>query len=134
MSEIKFRAWNIEQKRMITGNDLCVSFQAGSFGVYDLSVSEQCLGDSIEFILEQSTGLKDKNGVEIAAGDKYKWLGWEVKAGKQIRPERTETIRNDTTEHWIEDCHKLWCISTGNSQGTVEVIGNIHEEKPCEEI
>jgi len=76
---------------------------------------------------EQFTGILDKNGVELAAGDKYKWLGWEVRAGKQIRPERIETIRNDTPEHWIEDCHRLWCISTGNSQGTIEVIGNIHD-------
>ena len=79
------------------------------------------------------TGLKVKNGVEIFAGDKYKWQGWEVRAGKQIRPERIGEIRNDTPEHWIEDCHKLWCISTGNSQGTVEVIGSIHEGEKCQD-
>jgi len=135
MREIKFRAWdnnnNAYYKEGRTKHGGWSWFNVQSDGTFVSGVDDEIDEPSHKsrFILEQFTGLKDKNGVELAAGDKYKWLGWEVRAGKQIRPERIETIRNDTTEHWIEDCHRLWCISTGNSQGTVEVIGNIHEEQ-----
>ena len=120
MREIKFRAWNIEQKRMITGNDLCVSFQAGSFGVYDLSVSEQCLGDSIEFILEQSTGLKDKNGVEGYFGDVV-----EDEGDRYI----VEWDSGDGVAY-LESCLDSSEDREIRAIKTCKIIGNIHEEKP----
>ncbi|KKM08620.1 hypothetical protein LCGC14_1723510 [marine sediment metagenome] len=80
---------------------------------------------------DQFTGLKDKNDKEIYEGDIVKWFGWGMRAGKQIRPERTMIVGDANGEYgkesWIADLHKLWCIHTGNSQGTVEVIGNVYE-------
>ena len=86
----------------------------------------------------QFTGLRDKNGVEIYEKDIVRHLGWEVRANKQIRPERIKLIGNPQGEYgedtWIADLHSLWCICTGNSGSTVEVIGNIPDNPELMEV
>lgn len=59
----KFRAWDKEEKRMSYGK---IEYYDDSFGV---RFDHFCVGADFGVEFMQSTGLKDKNGVEIFEGD-----------------------------------------------------------------
>ena len=61
MREIKFRAWLIETKEMIPVYE--INFCDGFIN------SDKAWGMKREYILEQFTGIHDKNGGEIFEGD-----------------------------------------------------------------
>jgi uncharacterized phage protein (TIGR01671 family) len=62
MREIKFRAWDEANKKYIEWHDFSIVFDSDS--LYEL-----LCGNIKNFILEQFTGLRDKNGREIYEGD-----------------------------------------------------------------
>lgn len=100
--EIKFRAWDVENKIMITHSTRRISFQGRIDGGMDF------------FELMQYTGLKDKNGTEIYEDDtvtdgtdkgRIRWckatLSYEV-----------AWFDGYETDLWVET--------------NLEIIGNIH--------
>lgn len=118
MREIKFRAWDKENKEMLFVKQ--IDFM---FGKVVLESYEQFFIDEVE--LMQSTGLVDWEGVEIYEGDIVKIPDdYEVfgkNAGETCKVIfdsgcfRLKTSRGRGRGFWFED------------DSTVEIIGNIYE-------
>ena len=122
MREIKFRAWDIVNNKMLNNNDL-----------WDIPYNEIFIHTPDQRALEvmQYTGLKDKNGKEIYEGDIVEFLDEKVtfshcgsdyveftNVGRVIFSHE-ETMGWDITNR-IMDLEEVW-----HYREYIEVIGNI---------
>ena len=112
MREIKFRAWDINKKKYYYGvQNTYESIIGDSFG--------NILNDD-ELIVEEFTGIKDKNGVEIYEGD--------------IICQQMRFVETNSVIFWQEDKARFAVNLEGfittitkPQEHSYEVIGNIHE-------
>ena len=115
----KFRAWMKQYKKM--DNDIGeMYFEDGEFKYIGDDVHYKRLPEHV--ILMQSTGLKDRNSVEIFEGD-------IVKMTKDVYSEPTyyEVVRHRGGAYRLESKQhgcELWLRHTD-----CEVVGNVYENK-----
>ena len=122
---IKFRTWNSVTKEMeqVIQINLKNHYVQTTFNKFRYSY-----GQPDDVIVEQYTGLKDKNGKEIYEGDilawhsniyrKHDWVGLVLYRGAGFAVQ--ESDKSYSSPEWL-DCA---CRKDAN---IIEVIGNIHE-------
>lgn len=111
MREIKFRAWDTKMNYMFSGTSIR--------GL----MLDKCFTEEVDrLILEQFTGLHDKNGVEIYEGD----ICIVSLSYFKIKNEKATVIFLNGAFQFQYGCEQFFS-KPHDAWDEVEVIGNIHE-------
>lgn len=116
--EIKFRAWDKANKEMLEVEALF--FVTGGIKTFQKGKGERFLHKNLS-VLEQFTGLRDKNGKEIYEGDIFIAKILPTSTGRHVK------VVFEAPTFDVEDKNgdRAWNLYSVITNG--EVIGNIHE-------
>lgn len=124
----KFRAWDKILKKM---NDVtAIDFSTKPFRVFYSAYGEDNYFNQ-DAILMQSTGLKDKNGVEIYEGDIVKPVSFASWIGVvKYSSENAAYILDDHNNEFIRGEN----VYLSQFNEGLEIIGNIYENPELMEV
>ena len=125
MRALEFRAWWKDTKRFLD----CDEWYMTCSGAKYLHYAVMPYKDD-NFIIEQYTGIKDKNGKEIYEGDivseEFEYGGEKTKTIWQVRWCDDECAFE---LHYVSGFKVDDCSLVADDEEDYEVIGNIHENK-----
>ena len=114
--EIKFRAWDTENEEWVA---VSMAWSDDKHGPISTPVVFEGRG---KCVIQQYTGLKDKNGVEIYEGDIIKYIT-QYYGNKVERQKVVEWIDDMQDDSFGEPLSMGYRFHGGD----IEVIGNIYE-------
>ena len=127
----KFRVFDKQEKKYI---DLCIEcFLLRHDGIllfFDGDDFETC--DPDRYVVEFSTGLNDKNGVEIFEWDRVKATGWKIRQNTNDKDVSGVVVYGgcDFAEFCIIGKYGSHVsLRSCNGDFKCEIIGNIHGDK-----
>ena len=124
----RFRVWDNKLQIYLSHYPL---FLEDSGIVYQNLLSmNDCLQEVENVILEQCTGLRDKNGVLIFEADLLGVLFYDgTYENYEVTPPDIDYPAWDLKGFPDVDCNSFSHISNSDDVEEIEVVGNIHEEK-----
>lgn len=135
MRELEFRAWDNREKAYLNKEDIAIDSLGNIFILEGYSHNDSELWyarilvdpDNERYIIEQFTGLTDRNGIEICEGDIVKFThkigdGWGNNKG-DIAEIKYMIDGVSFSGFGFRNSVPL----TANKANKLEVIGNIHE-------
>lgn len=121
MKGFKFRVWDIERECYLDETELAGITPDGKYILYIEEEEISKLEIEGNYILEQYTGLKDKNGKEIYEGDIVEYTTCYY--GNEKRHRKVVEWKEWDSDDFGEP-HNL---GYSNLSECMEVIGNVHE-------
>ena len=127
----KFRAWDKENDRMIypSNDDVYFNLTDDGISIEDLALEPyDGVFPLLDSVLMQSTGLKDKNGVEIFEGDVLLHTSSSVNYSDTYWHSYVQAYRMDNGAFRIKGKH-IYDTDLMSARSRIEVVGNIYQHQ-----